>query len=71
MIAASTVWFTLFIFNMLTFATEVIGFVIGLNITGIEGAPWWINFIIFVMPTIMLVIIIYRMVRKGDSSDES
>lgn len=58
------------IFNLVTFVIELSVIILSTAATGIDGAPWYVNLVLFTIPfTAGISIIIYKMVRSGD--DES
>lgn len=57
------------IFNLVVYIVELAALVLVLLLTGIDGAPWYLN-IFVTLPFIGAVgLITYKLVRKGDSSD--
>lgn len=69
-IARAVVWAALLIFNLMLFVGQLFLLMGTLAITGIPGAPGLVNVIFFQVPiATMLGMLIYRLVRSGESSD--
>lgn len=57
-----------FIFYLSKFVFQLFALLITLIFTGVEGAPWYVN-LVFYMPLVAgTSIIVYRLIRQGESS---
>lgn len=57
------------VFNLVGFIFEIFILVADTLFSNVEGAPWYVNLLLFLPYTAALGIIIYNMIRRGGSSD--
>lgn len=69
MIATIVIWFGQLIYAMIKFMLDFFVFLASVTFSGVEGAPWWVNLVLYLPIATATVIIIYRLIRKGDSTD--
>ena len=62
------VWAIMSIYEFVKFVALMIGFVAQLIFKGVEGAPLWLNLLVFTPFGLIAAIGTYRLIRKGDSS---
>ena len=67
-IALSFLFIALLIYEVVRYLTAVIAWTILLQLTGLGDAPPMVNLLFAAPPAIMLGIIIFKMLRKGDTS---
>jgi hypothetical protein len=59
----------LYLFDLLLFIGQMIGFLVVNAFTGLgDEAPWYINLILVAPTTVMIGMIIYKSIRSGDDT---
>lgn len=68
-IGAGIIFLITFLINLLVFVFRILAILVEVQFIGIDGAPWWVNIILAIPITGTVAMIIYKMARKGDTTD--
>lgn len=67
-IGEGLIFIILFIIEILAFLFALIALILSNSFEGIDGAPWWVNLLLQTPLLAAVTIILYKLIRKGDSS---
>lgn len=68
-IGAGIIFLVLFLIELIVYVIELFALIVEVTFTGFAGAPWWVN-ALSTLPFFMAIgIIIYRLVRSGESEN--
>lgn len=68
-IGQGIIYLVLLLVNLVVYLFQIIGLLITVTFTGIEGAPTWLNALLILPFAGGIGFIIYKLIRKGSSSD--
>ncbi len=66
-IGVGIIVFVELVFNLVVYAFALFSLMVVLSVSGIDGAPWYVNAILTTPFVAALSIIIYKMIRSGQS----